>query len=229
MLSEIKNICRGDAEAHSRWLEQAGRPSAILCLTCIVVGSGMYGASVGLWRSPQQAAYVALKFPLLILLTSGGNALINGIFAALCGAKISFKQSFFAVLLSFAIASVILGSLSPVSIFMVANAPPMGSEGAKMAHNNILMLNVLLIAFAGIASNVRLFKMLLSITRSGTVARLVFLSWLSVNLLLGGQLSWIMRPFIGAPGAEVQFLRDNALDGNFFEAVWVSLLTILKS
>jgi hypothetical protein len=45
-------------------------------LVAVVVGGGIYGASIGLWRAPEQAVWVAVKMPLLILLTLG----VNGVF-----------------------------------------------------------------------------------------------------------------------------------------------------
>ena len=51
-------------------------------------------------------------------------------------------------------------------------------------------------------------------------ARAVLFSWLAGNLFLGAQLAWNLRPFIGSPRLTVQFLRDDPLRGNFYEAVW---------
>jgi len=47
-------------------------------------------------------------------------------------------------------------------------------------------------------------------------------------LFLGSQLSWILRPFIGAPGLPVQFIRADALHGNFYEAVFRALGHLLS-
>jgi hypothetical protein len=80
-----------------------------------------------------------------------------------------------------------------------------------------------MIAFAGIAANVRLFQLLAQFTTTGSNALKVLFGWLAGNLFLGSQLCWIMRPFIGSPDLPVQFLRADAFRGNFFEAVWFSL------
>jgi hypothetical protein len=53
------------------------------------------------------------------------------------------------------------------------------------------------------------------------------LAWLTVNLFLGAQLVWNLRPFIGAPELSEQFLRPNALEGNFYEAVGKSFLRLI--
>ncbi len=45
-------------------------------------------------------------------------------------------------------------------------------------------------------------------------ARLVFKIWIVVFALVGAQMSWVLRPFIGHPGTPFQWLRTR--DGNFF-------------
>jgi hypothetical protein len=56
--------------------------------------------------------------------------------------------------------------------------------------------------------------------RSKAVAARVLFAWLAVNLFLGSQLTWIARPFIGAPYLPVKFLREDAFKGNFYENVY---------
>ena len=48
-------------------------------------------------------------------------------------------------------------------------------------------------------------------------ARVVFRIWLVVFGLVGAQMSWVLRPFLGAPGLEFQWFRPR--EGNFFETV----------
>jgi hypothetical protein len=47
--------------------------------------------------------------------------------------------------------------------------------------------------------------------------RLVFPIWLIVFSLVGAQMSWVLRPFIGHPGVPFHWLRPR--ESNFFEAV----------
>lgn len=222
------SLCRGDPEILCDWLERDTTTRIYSCLFWTIIGSSVYGSTIGIWRSPLQAAYVAIKFPLLILLATAGNALINGMLAQLYGAKISFRQSYLSVLMSFTTASIILLSLSPVIYFLVYSCPPMGSEGAEASHRIIILSDVVIIAFAGTISNMNLYRLLHHITGSIAKSKQIIFSWLAVNLLLGGQLSWIMRPFIGTPKVPVEFLRDNALAGNFFESVIESIVELAK-
>ena len=222
------SLCRGDPEVLCEWLEKDKSSKIFSCVFWTLIGSSIYGSTIGIWRAPLQAAYVAIKFPLLILLVTTGNALINGMLAQLYGARISFRQSYLSVLMSFATLSIIFLSLSPLSYFLVYSCHPMGSEGAESAHRIIILFDVLVIAFSGIISNTNLYRLLRHITGSAIKGKQIIFSWLAVNLLLGGQLSWIMRPFIGTPKSPVQFIRGDALDGNFFESVIESVVELLK-
>ncbi len=56
-------------------------------------------------------------------------------------------------------------------------------------------------------------------------ARLVFRIWLMVFALVGAQMSWVLRPFIGAPGSPFTIFR--AQESNFFVGVLNALTALL--
>ena len=133
-------------------------------------------------------------------------------------------QSLLAVLMSFAITSAILGAFSPLLAFVVWNAPAMSPDvKSTLPYALIKLTHVVVIAFAGVAGTVRLFQLLTQLGGGKTVAKRVLIAWLAVNLLLGSQLTWIARPFIGAPQLPVAFLREGAFKGNFYENVFSTL------
>src|SRR6266705_460769 len=231
LLSEITVLLRGEAAPISAWTEQWNGRRLAVCLAVIVGGAGLYGAAMGYWRAPQQAFYVAIKFPLIILLTTFGNALLNAMLAPLLGLNISWRQSFLAVLFSFTIASAILGSFSPLAAFLIWNAPPLSASAAELStgtYSFIQLTHVGVIAFAGVTANLRLAQLLQHLSGNSRIARRVLLAWLAGNLLFGSQLTWIMRPFIVAPGLPVQFVRATAFKGNFYETVFHALLRLLN-
>jgi hypothetical protein len=225
----LGTLLRGEPRQIIGWTEHLKLGQTAVFSAIILAGAGCYGAAMGWWRAPEQALYVAIKFPLIILLTTIGNALLNAMLAPLLGLNIPFRQSFLAMLMSFAMAAAILGSFSPLIAFLVWNAPPL--ENARTAggtYSVIMLMHVAVIALAGIAANVRL-RNLLCALGGARVANRVLLAWLLGNLFLGSQLSWIFRPFIGAPGLPLQFLRDHPLAGNFYEAVFRSFVQLLNS
>src|SRR5437773_4656456 len=91
---ELSLLLRGESAPIAAWSGRWDARRLALHISAIVLGAGLYGAAMGWWRDPQQALYVAIKFPLIILLTVAGNALINGMLAPLLGLNIPFRQSF---------------------------------------------------------------------------------------------------------------------------------------
>jgi len=218
MIKHLKILLRGEVDA--RCLEEPNVRWFIGYSIAIVLGSSAYGATIGLWRSPLQSIFTAIKFPLLIFLTCIGNGAVNGMLAQVLGSGLSFRQTAFAILMSFGVASLILGGFSPITLFILYNAPPLGSEDAIVGHSVMLLIHVFVIAFAGVIAHRRLLGLLQKVSGHDRTARAVLFSWLAGNLFLGAQLAWNLRPFIGSPKLAVQFLRDDPLRGNFYEAVW---------
>lgn len=221
----LTDLCRGEPATLLRAFDD--RHTLPLYAAVIALGAGLYGATIGLWRAPLQALFSAMKFPALVFLTTLGNALLNGMIAQLMGLRISFRCASMSIAASFAIASLILGSLSPITFFMTLNTPPLASGHAALSHSFTLLAHVFIIAFAGVMGNVCLFRLLLHICGKTATARKVLFAWLAGNMFLGCQLSWIMRPFIGSPGLPVEFLRANAFQGNFYESVFQSLARLI--
>jgi hypothetical protein len=186
---------------------------------------------MGSWRSPLQAVFTAVKLPLIVLLTTVGNGLLNAMLAPLLGASLTLRQSLLAVFMSFTMAAAILGAFSPLLAFLVWNTPPHTASGggAFTGHSLILVTQAAVIALAGIAANVRLLQVLRGFCGDTSAARRVLLSWLGGNLLLGSQLAWILRPFVGSPHLPVEFLRPDPLQGNFFESILRAISRLLFS
>ena len=202
----------------------------LLYAAVIFVGAGCYGAAMGYWRDPLQAVYTAVKFPLVILLTALGNALLNGMLAPLLGLNIGFRQSLLVIFMSFTIAASILGAFSPVVLFLIWNTPSATAHpGALLPYSFMQLTHVVMISFAGIVANLRLLPLLRRLSSSSRVALKVLFAWLAGNLLLGSQVCWILRPFIGNPATPVEFLGSHPFESNFFEAVFKAVQHLVFS
>jgi hypothetical protein len=226
----IALFLRADAAALHERVMRRDAELVWLCLGAIVAGAGVYGASMGWWRCPMQAFYTGLKLPLVILLTTLGNGLLNGMLAPLLGLNAGFRQSLMVVLISFAIASVLLGALSPVALFVVWNTPPLSAAtGAGAPEYAFLQLTLaVFVALAGVAGNLHILPLLRRWTRSAAIARRVLLAWLAGNLLLGSQICWVLRPFIWDPvHPEMQFIGREYLHGSFFETVFEAIRKLM--
>ncbi len=226
---DLAALCRGDAQELASWLERDSWRLLYSCALWVTLGGGIYGASLGLWRSPLQASYMAVKFPVLILVTTISNGALNGMLAQLLGARISFRQSLLAITMSFAIFAIVVGSLTPLSLFIVFNLPSMQSPAAGEAYATLLVMTVFIMAAAGTVANARLFGVLNHVCGNRRRAAQILCAWLAGNLFLGCQLSWSLRPFFGTPDLPVTFLRDNPFDGNFYETLVRHAMTVLSA
>src|SRR5580698_5163301 len=191
--SEISRLLRGETGVIAEWSRHWVAGRFMLHLAVIVFGAGLYGATMGWWRGPEQALFVAIKFPLIMLMVTVGNALLNGLLAPLLGLNIRFHQSFSAIFMSFTVTSAVLGAFSPVMAFLIWNAPGMMMKSsAGSTYSFILLAHVAVIALAGTTGNVRLFQLLLSLSPHRAAALRVLGAWLAGNLFLGSQMTWIL-------------------------------------
>jgi hypothetical protein len=217
----LGSLLRGEADEIARWIRGRTAGRTWQHALVIAVGAGAFGAAMGSWRAPEQALASGLKLPFVLLGTAAGNALINGMLAPLLGVDLRLRESFAAVLASFALLAAILGAFAPLMVFLVWNLPPPqpGVPMAVAARNVMLLTLVGTIAFAGVAANVRLLQLLRRLGGGASAGVRLLLAWLAVNLLLGSQLSWNTRPFIGHADVPVRFFSDRAFEGSFFEEV----------
>ncbi len=227
--AEVPELLRGSVTEGRAAIEQPDSRRWLLYLAIILGGAGLFGAALGSWRAPVQALYTAIKLPLILLVISLGNGLLNAMLAPLLGINIGLRQSLLAVLMSFTIAAAILGAFSPLLYFLIWNTPPLvaGASTNTGAHSLVLLCETAMIAFAGIAANVRLLQLLRELSGSASAAKKVLFAWLAGNLLLGSQLAWVMRPFVGSPGLPVQFLREHPFEGSFYEAIFRAVRNLL--
>ncbi len=226
MRQRFNVLLRGEVGQSVDWTTERGW--VLACCVVIVAGCGVYGVTLGLWRDGTQSIFTAIKFPLLVLLTRGGNALLNGLLGLVVGSGLGFRQTTTAILMSFAIAALVLAAFAPIMLFLLWNTPPLVDGASVGGHSVTLLAHVIVIAAAGIVGNRCLYEFLKTVCATRTTARVVLIGWLAGNLLLGSQLSWVLRPFIGSPNLPVQFLREDPLRGNFFESVTRAALRLTK-
>jgi hypothetical protein len=221
LASSFKSLARGEPGSLSAELQKPpGWHSLFPLVMAIVGGCAAYGFAIGLWRSPLQGVFVAVKMPLLIFTTLLVNGLLNGMLGLLLGSGLSFRQTLQACLMSFAIFGLIVGSLSPIAIAMVLDAPPPDAPEASEWYRAILLTHTAIIAFAGVVANHKLLRMIQVFSGSASAGWRTLLAWLAGNLFVGAQLSYALRPFFGNPQLPVEFLRPHPFQGNFYEAIW---------
>lgn len=222
---------RAEPECFRDWIVRRQLNLVIFCVAVIVLGAGSYGAVMGSWREALQAFYTGVKLPLVILLTTLGNGLLNGMLAPLLGLNVTFRQALAVVLMSFAVTAIVLGALSPVALFIVWNTPPLaaGTTSTSPEYGLLQLTLAGFVALAGVMGNVRLVPLLRQWTGSAAKARNVLLAWLAVNLFLGSQIAWVLRPFIWDAKRPVEFIGPDHFQGSFFETVFEAVRRLMFS
>lgn len=209
----------------------AGRPLAAhwvrLCVV-ITVGAAVYGAVLGYWHGPRLALYVAAKLPLVLLFTAGLTLLLSFVLAQLLGLPLRFGQVAVLIFLGLASASVLLASLAPIAwLFTVSSPPP--TTAARIAHNLLYLLHTGFVGGSGLAGSLALREALRATGRPSGVVRRVYWSWILAYALVGGEVAWALRPFVGSVYYPVVFLREDALRGNVYEFIFTDILPHLLS
>ena len=189
-------------------------------LLMLLAGSACYGFVFGLWRAPLQGVYSAVKMPALLVAVVLVSGTVNGMLAQILGARMSFRQVFSCILISMAIASILLGSLSPVVLFFAIQTPHAESADPLTAYGALLAAHTAVIGCCGILGTTRLYRLLGVMTNSRLVAWRVLLSWILVSGLVGCELSWVFSPFLARPDVAIPFLNPEAFSSNCFEYLW---------
>jgi hypothetical protein len=72
----------------------------------------------------------------------------------------------------------------------------------------------------------RLFRPIESTPKPFSPADTIFRVWVFVFAIVGAQMSWVLRPFIGSPDLEFSLFRERS--GNFFQAIYRIIMQLLQ-
>jgi hypothetical protein len=194
-----------------------GRRLAQLTLA-MTAGAALYGGVLGSWQGGTQAVYAALKLPLVLVLTSAATLLFNSLVARLLGLPLRFAQTAVLTFFALAVASLPLASLAPIAWLFTHSFPPPGTE-ARLAHNLLYLLHTAFVGGCGLAGTAALWRLLVRLCPGAPRLRTVFAVWLLTFALVGGEVAWALRPFVGSVYEPAAFLRPDALDGNVYEFI----------
>jgi len=218
--TRLDALLRGVPAAAEPWIRRRPGLAIVEPLALIAVCGGIYGASIGAWRAVEQALACAVKLPLLLCATALICAVLNALWARRLGLDLSLGECLSAVLLSFALAAVVLAAFAPVLLFFDSVLPGPWSGDAWLAHNLLGLAHVAAIAAAGTIALTRQQAWLAERCPSAPSAPGIAVLWLAIHLVVGAQLSWNLRPWFGSPGLPVEFLREDPFDGTFYESLF---------
>ncbi|HEY6323331.1 MAG TPA: hypothetical protein VJA16_17445 [Thermoanaerobaculia bacterium] len=193
-----------------------------LCLV-MSAAAAIYGAVCGMWNGARLAAYVAIKLPLALLLTSTFTVVLSWMVAALYGLPLRFGQVAVLTFLALAAGAVLMASLAPIAVLFTLAAPP-PDENARTAHNLLYLMHTTFVGACGLAGSRILWCILQRLPSPRRTLRAVYLAWVLAYAAVGGEVAWSLRPFVGSIYEPVLFLRHDALDGNVYEFVFTDIL-----
>jgi len=199
LLAQIDDILRCRQAVQSR---RAG--SALRWMVGCILAFGMvYGAVMGafggicgdrLW----QAVYSAVKTPLLLL----GTSLIAWpsflVLNTLVGLRRDLARATTALMAAQAGLAIVLASLAPLTLVWYASSGDYGDA---------LRFNGMMFAVACLAGQWLLRDHYRLLIERDARHRWMFWTWLAIYVFVAIQMSWVFRPFVGDPGAPVEFFR----------------------
>ena len=160
--------------------------SAILA---IAVGALLFGAAVGSWRGSAQIGFAALKLPVVTLGTLVLYVPAFYCIAAVFGRPWSLRAAIAIMLAAGARFSLVLLAATPV-VWLTINL------GAS--YDAVKLVASVAYALGGLAALGLLRKGL----GDGPGKLATVLTFMTVFLVFGGQMAWILRPYLGTPGRD---------------------------
>lgn len=185
-------------------------------LSLIIVLYAVYGVSMGVYRGGFPAAVSGLKLPFLYVLTLAICFPCFYVLNGLLGSRLDARHCLRLLLLATSANAVALASYAPVSFFFAFTTSTSSSTGYPF----LVLMHVIVFAVAGLSSIlviVLVFRATAAVR--GTRVRSAFLaSYACLYALVGSQMSWVLRPWIGA--WTVTYHPFRPLGGSFAESVW---------
>lgn len=235
-------LCRIDDELIRRIRSERDLRSTVYeCIAMTCLGLVLYGASMGYWRGITQTYNSSLK----LLLVFGGmfafTTTTNFVLSALMRTHLTTKQVAMSTLVGITTTAIILGAIAPISWLIACHAPAFvddligsNARGAEYqfafkTSRLLLTWHVLVISGASYVGVRRTARVLNGLIVNPHASRRVLLAWLLTEGLVGSELSWLMRPFVGTPHLPVTFFREDAFERSIVEGLYSIATTALGS
>lgn len=201
--------------------ERRTSQTTLLCLVVFLILSVIYGfimGSQGLVHGTSEgwkfSLAAALKLPFIFLFTLVICLPLLYILNVLIGPRARFGVILGLTMSSIAVTSIVLASCALILVFFMLSTK---------SYAFIKLLNVAIFSLAGGYGVWFLARGVSQITPerpegevkdSGSGAGTIMTWWLLTYAIVGTQMAWILRPFIGAPGSSFAIFR--AQESNFY-------------
>ncbi|WP_165244405.1 hypothetical protein [Paludisphaera soli] len=247
---ELDLILRGDRTRPNALREgglpiDPGRLSRVIVLLCVAYGFCMGTFAMFSKNGPAPAQVLAsmVKVPLLFYLTLLVTLPSLYVFNALVGSRLTFGSVVRLLTATLGVNVAVLASLGPIVAFFSA---------CTTSYPFMVLFNVAVFAVAGFLGQMFLLQTLQRLSSAqlleeiraepseekpaairppsdeflGRHVKTIFRLWLVLFGLVGAQMGWVLRPFIGNPDVPFSWFRDRR--SNFFEAVFQALHSLFS-
>lgn len=192
-----------------------------LLLTTILFGM-LYGAVMGTFGGIEhdrwlQVLYSALKVPMLLLVGFVLSLPSFFVLNTVLGVRADFAEVWRALLSTQAGLTVVLASLAPFTAFWYA------SDGD---YDAALTFNAAMFGVATLAAQWMLRRAYRPLVARNRRHRLLLRTWLVTYAFVTIQMAWVLRPFVGSPGAAMSFFRREAWGNAYIELFHIALRAI---
>jgi len=240
-LRRFDDLLRGDATqlpnlTNGRFDLPAGAMSILLTILGMVYGvcMGLFSITPNGSGHAMQILAATVKVPALFLLTTVVTFPSLYVFNTLFGSKLRFLPTLRLIVGTLTVTLAVLSSIGPIVGFFSVSST---------SYAFVVLMNVAVFAVSGALGLSFLLKTLTRIQEanrplppplpegvSPSVAAamnrpsngwMVLMIWILLFGVVGAQMGWVLRPFIGSPGQEFTWFRP--ISGNFFEAVTTQL------
>ncbi len=172
----------------------------------VVVFAAAYGAVLGSFRGiadgrALQIVYAAIKVPMLLLATSAVAMPSFFVLNSLFGLRSDFGAAVRALVSAQAALAIVLAALAPLTAVWYLSCDD---------YTLAILFNAMMFAVASFAAQGLLRAAYRPLIRHNPKHRGMLWTWLVIYMFVGIQMGWMLRPFVGSAGIEVQFFREGA-------------------
>jgi hypothetical protein len=189
----------------------AGRDLAAITRTMvatIAIAMAIVGAAIGSYRGGVQIAYAAVKLPLVLLGTAALSAPALTAIGASLGRRARLTADLALVIAALAFGAMLLAACTPLILL---------GHAMELGYHDMVLGLVMIFGIAGFAS-LRMIVHALSLEQDQPGRGSAIIGLCIVFALVGGQLSWALRPYLVRPRTEdVPFIRPVA--DSLFDAI----------
>ncbi len=177
---------------------------AVVCAMAYGAAMGSYGIIAG--GEATQILYGAIKVPILLLVTFLITLPSFLVINTLLGLRNDLRQVVGTLLMAQTVVAIALVSLAPLTLFWYVSFRD---------YNIAILFNGLMFALASVGAQKPLRDRYRELVQRDKRHALMLKLWLITYAFVGIQMGWVLRPFIGKPGAPSQFFRDEKWDNAY--------------